>query len=183
MTIGWTVALRELWSTAQCGIPQGPVLGPVLWNILVGDMDGGMKCTLNNFANDTKLSSASDTLGGRDAIQRNTDSFERWAHASPASGLGQSQAQIQAGQRIAWEQLWGEGFGHVSWWKTQLKLAMCAYSPEGQPSPGLHQEKHDSRSRSSVQLNWIRTSRFMITLSFLYLFLKNSIIFSLIPIS
>jgi len=55
------------------------------------------------------------------------------------------QAQIQAGQRMAWEQSWGEGFGNLSWWKTQHKPAMCACSPEGQPHPGLYREKCDKQ--------------------------------------
>jgi len=68
---------------------------------------------------------------------------------SPAPRLEQSQAQIQARQRMAWEQPWGEGFGDVSWWKTQHELAMCSCSPEGQLYPELNQEKHDQQDEES----------------------------------
>ena len=63
-------------------IPQGLVLGLVLFNVFVGEVDSGIECTLSKFADDAKLNGAADMLEGRDAIQRVLDRLERLVHAN-----------------------------------------------------------------------------------------------------
>jgi len=90
------------WKQIKSVVPQGSVQGAILFNIFISGIDSGIMCRFSKFVDDIKLSIAVPSLEGRDAIQRDFDRLEKWAHVNlmmfhKATCKGQSPVTVQTG--------------------------------------------------------------------------------------
>uniref|UniRef100_A0A803TGU2 Reverse transcriptase domain-containing protein n=1 Tax=Anolis carolinensis TaxID=28377 RepID=A0A803TGU2_ANOCA len=73
-----TNASSSSWKEVTSGVPQGSVLGLVLFNIFINYLDEGLEGMIIKFADDTKLEGIANTSEDRSRIQNNLNILERW---------------------------------------------------------------------------------------------------------
>ena len=67
------------WSGVGSGVPQGSVLGPILFNLFINDLEDGINSSISVFADDTKLSRAITSPQDVETLQKDLNKLMGWA--------------------------------------------------------------------------------------------------------
>ena len=67
------------WKPVFSGVPQGSVLGPILFLIYKNDLEEGVTGNILKFADDTKLFRKVKEIGDKQKLQDDIDKFVKWS--------------------------------------------------------------------------------------------------------
>ena len=73
--------MESEWGAIKAGVPQGSVLGPLLFLVYINDLEDGIRSNIKFFADDTSLFSIVNDpkVSARD-LQHDLDLITKWAH-------------------------------------------------------------------------------------------------------
>jgi len=67
------------WVKVRSGVPQGSVLGPILFIIFINDIDDGIMSKLNKFADDCKLGKSISNADDVEVLRQDLGRLSKWA--------------------------------------------------------------------------------------------------------
>ena len=67
------------WKSVLSGVPQGSVLGPILFLVYIHDLEEGVTGSILKFADDTKLLRKTKEIGDKHNLQDDIDTLVKWS--------------------------------------------------------------------------------------------------------
>ena len=67
------------WKSVSSGVPQGSVLGPILFLVYINDLEEGVTGSILKFADDTKLFRKTKEIGDKQNLQDDIDKLVKWS--------------------------------------------------------------------------------------------------------
>ena len=67
------------WKSVLSGVPQGSVLGPILFLVYINDLEEGVTGKILKFADDTELLRKVKEIGDKHNLQDDIDTLVKWS--------------------------------------------------------------------------------------------------------
>ncbi|KAG7166732.1 RNA-directed DNA polymerase from mobile element jockey-like 30 [Homarus americanus] len=71
--------VKSEWGRVTSGVPQGSVLGPLLFIIYINDLDTGISSDISKFADDTKIGRQINSGQDANALQEDLNKLQGWS--------------------------------------------------------------------------------------------------------